>query len=248
MSFRLQRFNLSLEPSGTGLDVGDQVNQWLAVRVGVTVLDVTVSWVEGRIRGPGAVINLLYNDVIGARQWAMLFTGTPSNPVRGQIDVFFAGNPGFVPIRVVDLQPPSVTGITRSLVIYQSARDLIRMARPGIYPGYAPCEGNIAPGAYGTFVSVIDAAAAPVTAMNLGNVLWPEGVEGILVRNVGGCPADDCEASPLGGIAPDCGSGGVTPCSSLSFTPDCGCIEGNEGVTSEVTTDTSAAATPAWPG
>lgn len=228
MAYLMQRFQVSLSGGeGTGLDVGDEINNFLAVNPDITIVDVTVNWIEGRTRANAAVINLIYSDCSGARQWAALFTGSPTNTVQQQTQSFFNSNPGFVPVLVVDLRPPTTTQTAKALVIYMSGRDLIRTARPGVYINYAPCGGDVASGDFGTFINVDDASAPPVTAQNIGSSNWPQGRPGILIRNVSGCAGDACEGCTLGGIARTCGASGAAPCTALTFEADCGCIGGS---------------------
>lgn len=257
MAYQIIRIPITSSPAGTGKDIGDVVNEWLAINVDKTIVDITVNWVEGRRRNSSAIINLVYSDCAGARQWAIRLVGTPTSTIADQTAAFFAGNPGFMPVKSVDIRSPSTVDEGDVLLIYMASRDLIRTARPGLYANYAPCGGVVPAGVFGFFMNVDDASAPFVIAQNLGNGNWLEGRPGILVRNVDGCPDDDCRGCTLGGIAPDCGQDGANACSFLSFFQDCSCLDDvlSEGgstppvgsTTSTTTTTTTSTTTNTYP-
>lgn len=221
MSYRVRRFSFPLSATGSGTQLEDICNEFFALNNFITPVGVTVNWKEGNRRAGRVILNLFYR-IIGVRHWAKLFAGPDEATVAADVAAYFANNPLFCPVLMADLTSPSQKGEGVSVyVVYQAIRDLIRSARPGVYPNYAPQGGNVAIGDFGEFRKVDDFSAPPVTAMNLGLLAWPQGRPGILFSSVDGCPEGG--GFKLGGVALCCGDSGSLATATLSYYPDCGC-------------------------
>lgn len=238
MSYRVERFEMVLGGSRIRRDLATDLNEFFAFNNFISVVGLTSNWKAGRSRGDTLYVNLWYR-IGGARQWAVRFQAPTRAQVQSDLQSFFTTNDGFAPIETLDLVSPADDSAQGDLlVIYQSRRDYIRGCRPGVYPGYGPAGGNVAVGDFGTFVKLDDPIAPPVTAMNLGNVVWQEGRPGILFVNVDGCP--DGAGCKIGGIPQCCGPTAGTAGKSLTYYEDCGCIPSNLSTTPGVTTTVPA--------
>lgn len=227
MSYRLHRVPIPLGPPGAGSNVGTIVNQFLDINQFTSVMAMTLSYKEGRRRANTGYLNILLRQG-GARHYGIVFTGPTLQQASDNARLFFFVNDTFISVASVVLQPPSAAPNQGSLlVIYTAMRDLIRSTRPGMYPGYAPTGGALAAGSWGTFRNVFDPIFPQVTALNLGNVAWPQGRPGLLFRTVKGCP--DGADSYLAGVAPCCGVSGALAASPATLFVDCGCIPGLPG-------------------
>ena len=221
MSYRVKRFNFPISPTGVGTNIANIINEFFALNNFITPVGLTVNWKTSSRRAGQVFLNLFYR-VAGVRHWSYLFSAPDEATVAANIQAYFAANPLFCPVLMTNITPPSLVGEHISiLVIYQAVRDLIRSARPGVYPNYAPFGGNVAIGDFGDFRSVVDFSAPPVTAMNLGLQVWQQGRPGILFSSIDACP--DGEGFKLGGVSLCCGDSGALAAAALTYYPDCGC-------------------------
>lgn len=246
MSYRLYRLQVNLSKN-QNQDIGTEVDRFLALnnnQTGITVMKLTANWKEGRSRSDQLLLNILVRYG-GPRQWAIQFDPGVGISAAQRAEQFFTDNPSFIPTQFTVLNPPFTSPEqTKLLVIYLSARDMIRTSFPGMYGNYAPVDGNgtVSPGTYGTFRNISDSSLPQVVAMNVSNVDWEEGRPGILVRNFDGTP-DDYTSTKLGGLPLTCYPT-VTPPSpdNLVFVEDCAC-EPPPTVTTTSTTGTTTTGT-----
>jgi hypothetical protein len=258
MSYRCHKFDWGKTQSRLGRNIGEVVNEFLALNQFITVIGLTTSWKEGAVTANLPSMHIWFRKG-GARHFSIQFNGDLSSTIQDQVSNFFDTNTDFLPVSCAKISPPSVAGGTESesiIVIFLDARDLVRCAHPGAFPQYAPVA-DLNPGDWGYFRRVDDPLAPQVTALNHGNAVWPRGAPGFLIRTVDGCP--DGEGSYLVGISPACYASAVLDADPLLQFPDCGCLDysdyylfGGETPRTSATpiyyTPVAAGPTPAYPG
>lgn len=253
MSYRCIKFSMTPEGSGTDLlPLAQRINNWLALNEFVTVAGMTVAWKDSSRRGVGANIHLFFRDG-GVRHYASRFQTVPGYRAQEQVAEFFTANPQFTVVLAREIVSPYAQPQREDLIIiYMAKQDMIRAARPGVYPYYAPAGADLAPGTYGTFTNIVDPTAPEVEAVNSSTHTWFEGSPGILVRNVDSAPDLQKESWPIGGLAPSCTQADANPDNPDVKYADCGCEDPpffggiNTSVTPPVPS-TTVPVTPAYP-
>jgi hypothetical protein len=253
MSYRCIKFSTNAAGGGDDLlPLAQRINNWLALNEFVTVVDMTVSWKDSQRQGAGANVHLFFRQG-GVRQYAQRFQTIPGYRAQEQVAEFFLANPQFTLILAREIVSPYAQPAREDLVIiYQANVDLIRAARPGVYPNYAPAGGDLAPGTYGTFTNIVDPTAPEVEAANTGINIWREGAPGILIRNVDSAPDLQKQSWPIGGLGLECHQADANPDNPDSKYADCGCQDApffdavNTSVTPPVPS-TTVPVTPPYP-
>jgi hypothetical protein len=200
MTYSLRRFEFPSSNLGPGNSLAEQVDLFLSLNLGITVVKLSVNWREGRSRGANLYLNLLYRGggTLG-RTRARAFQSTLTTQAEDEANAFFAANPGFIPVQTVVLSRPDVVPRNRRLlVLFASVQDAqvacLRNAPVGV-PG-----ADVPQGAYGLFWDDLDLLRNPLPALNLGNTTWPDGGANLLFRSVDSSPSM-------------CAWGGIAPCS-----------------------------------